>query len=137
MRLRSIATLILAVCLAFFGCGKRLDQPPDMKASPAVPELDVSPVAGYVEIERAEAAPNPQGTVAHLEIVLKVLKDFDGKILVIETFDAKTGGVSLGSVRLPAPKDGKISAKIESIDMWQNGKGVFRLVDAQDRESPF
>ena len=130
MKLRTLGIVWVTLSLAALGCGgpRHPSSPP--KANLTVPELDVSEVADYVKLEEAEVVPDTSGTQGQLKLTLTQLKDFEGKVLVLEAYDAKEGGVNIGRLPMPAAQDGSIKTTIPSIEMWQDsGKGVFRLVE--------
>ncbi|MFH0965461.1 MAG: hypothetical protein V2A58_15790 [Planctomycetota bacterium] len=128
---RLVALCLLTVLLAALGCSKELPPSAVPAANTTVPELDLSEVTKYVALDKADVSTDASGTEAQLTIVLKVLADFEGKLLVLDTYDSKTAeqGAFIARSRVPQPQDGRITMTIAPIYMWQQqGKGIFRLV---------
>ncbi|MFH0963721.1 MAG: hypothetical protein V2A58_06880 [Planctomycetota bacterium] len=123
--------LLCSLSLVLFGvaCGRSPRTPAQPKLNTTVPELDFSKVD--VQLENAEIIQDPEGApgMPALKLSLKALNDLGGKTLVLDTYDSKAADSLVASIPMPASQDGLISITIPNIEMWQFGKGVFRLVE--------
>ncbi len=123
-----LSCLLLAV--APLACGKKRDPSVPFAIDTTVPELDLSGVSEFVTLESAEVVPNASGAQGELSLTLSVLKDFEGKQLVLQIY--QTQAVPFGPpLPAPDPVDGKISWTLRDVNSWQTqGRGVFRFIES-------